>query len=230
MEVGGHRRTTLMESVFSNHAFGSSIMAGCDGGRRFDPAGLPDPHSHQTSRFGNDISSFNEDKSSRPDLHRCRWTDVRRLVSTWDAPFAAINESPSHPSVRRPSLRCLKLNHLLLTFLITAGTFMRRPAAHKPNAINNRHFPAFTTLIIWIQVEMEKNQSAKCWLRGFVGLSGAVPPPLEQMRGDSNAARPYGCRPEPELCSRSGLIQCKVQTSSALICCPGNVCLQHKRV
>lgn len=140
MEVGGHRRTTLMESVFSNHAFGSSIMAGCDGGRRFDPAGLPDPHSHQTSRFGNDISSFNEDKSSRPDLHRCRWTDVRRLVSTWDAPFAAINESPSHPSVRRPSLRCLKLNHLLLTFLITAGTFMRRPAAHKPNAINNRHF------------------------------------------------------------------------------------------
>lgn len=56
---------------------------------------------------------------------------------------------------------------------------LSRPSIHplvRLNGINNTQLPAFITLIIWIVEEGEKNQSAKCWLRGFEGHSGAVFP------------------------------------------------------
>lgn len=65
-----------------------------------------------------------------------------------------------------------------------AKHFYSRPSSILPLArltsINNTQLLAFITLIIWMvekrRVEEKKNQSAKCWLRGLEGHSGAIFP------------------------------------------------------
>lgn len=125
--------------------------------------------------------------SERRKLHPAERTDESLLVSEslrfgrWRPHFPSSRRSTATPPC--PPLR--GSNHFYRSLcsaflnLITDTRSPKQPTLCSWSALNNTQLIAFIALIIWTvegEGDEKKNQSAKCWLRGFEGHGEAIFP------------------------------------------------------
>lgn len=116
-------------------------------------------------------------------LHPAERTDESLLVS--ESPlFRSLKALSLMKMLHRPPLRGSNHFYRSLDFVFLNPIADTRPPKQPTlcswPALNNTQLLAFIALIIWTAVEGEgeekKNQSAKCWLRGFEGHGEAIFP------------------------------------------------------